>query len=96
MIQVGENVTLIDFKESAKILKYKSKQVEIKTECNDSIFLVLRITTTLYGSEKNVLRVNYNLRGVIVPRGKSKVLLIFHPLSSRIGAAILQGPHQSA
>jgi len=24
MIQVGENVTLIDFKESAKILKYKS------------------------------------------------------------------------
>ena len=29
MIQVGENVILIDFKESAKFLKYKLKQVEI-------------------------------------------------------------------
>ena len=29
IIQVRENVALIDFKESAKILKYKSKQVEI-------------------------------------------------------------------
>ena len=47
-----------------------------------------RTTTTLYGSEKDVLRVNYNLRRVIMPRGKSKVLFIFNPLSFRIRAAI--------
>ena len=62
MIQVGENVALIDFKESAKILKYKSQQVEIQTECKDSRFLVLADNDYpgwkfyVKGSEKNVLK----------------------------------------
>ncbi len=94
MIQVGENVTLIDFKESAKFLKYKSKQVEIKTECNDSSFLVLADNyypgwkVSVNGSEKNVLRVNYNLRGVILPKGEDKVRFSYEPLSFKIGASV--------
>jgi hypothetical protein len=53
---------LIASKESAKILKYTSKHVEVETECNNSGFLVLAHNEYLRwkvydkGSERNVLK----------------------------------------
>lgn len=94
LIQDEENDTLIDFKGSAKVLKYTANQVEIETSGNDSGFLVLADNyypgwkVYVNGIEKKVLRVNYNLRGVIVPRGENKVRFIYDPLSFKIGAAI--------
>jgi len=89
-----ENIPLGDFKGNAKILKYTANLVEIETEGNDSSFLVLADNyypgwkVYVNGIKKNILRVNYNLRGVIVPRGKNKVQFIFDPLSFKMGASI--------
>jgi hypothetical protein len=83
-----------NFKGNAKILKYSPNQVEIETNGNDSGFLVLADnlypgwTVYLNGSEKTILRVNYNLRGVVIPQGKNKVTFRFDPMSFKIGASI--------
>ena len=89
-----ESVPLNAFKGSAKILKYTANGVEIETECNDSSFLVLADNyypgwkVYVNGIEKNVLRVNYNFRGVILPKGENKVRFSYEPLSFKIGAAV--------
>jgi len=89
-----ENLSGDAFNGKAKILKYSPNYVEILTEGNDSSFLVLADNyypgwkVYVNGIEKNILRVNYNLRGVVIPRGKDKIQFIFDPLSFKIGAAI--------
>lgn len=94
LIQDEENDTLIDFKGSAKILKYTANQVEIETSGNDSGFLVLADSyypgwkVHVNERERNILRVNYNLRGVIVSKGKNTVRFTFNPLSFKIGVCI--------
>jgi uncharacterized membrane protein YfhO len=83
-----------NFKGNVKILKYSPKQVEIETNGNDSGFLVLADNfypgwdVYVNGREDTVLRVNYNFRGVALPRGKNRVTFTFDPLSFRIGAAL--------
>ena len=89
-----KNVPVESFKGEVKILKYLANCVEITTDGNDSSFLVLADNyypgwkVSVNGSEKNILRVNYNLRGVILPRGENRVQFSFEPLSFKIGAAI--------
>ena len=83
-----------NFKGKVKILKYFPNQVEIETNGNDSGFLVLADNfypgweVYVNGREETVLRVNYNLRGVALPRGKNKVTFRFDPMSFKIGASI--------
>jgi uncharacterized membrane protein YfhO len=77
-----------------KILKYYPNEVEIETIGNDRGFLVLSDNyypgwkAYVNGSRKNILRVYYNLRGVYLPQGNSRVTFSFEPLSFKIGAAI--------
>jgi hypothetical protein len=88
-----KNVPVESFKGEVKILKYLANCVEITTDGNDSSFLVLADNyypgwkVSVNGIEKNILRVNYNLRGVILPRGENRVQFSFEPLSFKIGAA---------
>ena len=90
----GESLSPDAFKGEVKNLKYFPNQVEIETTGNDSSFLVLADNyypgwkVYVNGLEKKVLRVNYNLRGVILPKGKNRVQFKFDSLSFKIGAAI--------
>ena len=83
-----------NYKGDAKILKYSLNNVEIETSGNDSSFLVLADNyypgwkVFLDGSRTDILKVNYNLRGVIIPSGKHTVQFSFDPLSLKLGAAI--------
>jgi hypothetical protein len=83
-----------NFKGYVKILKYSPNQVEIETSGNDSGFLVLADNfypgwdVYVNGREETVLRVNYNFRGVALPRGKNRVTFTFDPVSFRIGASL--------
>jgi uncharacterized membrane protein YfhO len=77
-----------------KILKYSPNRVEIETIENDKGFLVLADNyypgwrVYVNGKEKNIVRVYYNLRGVFLPQGNSRVVFSFEPLSLTIGASI--------
>ena len=81
-------------KGKAKILKYSLNNVEIETSGNDSSFLVLADNfypgwkVYVNGSEKTLVRVDYNLRGVVVPQGTSRFDFIFDPVSFKIGAVL--------
>jgi uncharacterized membrane protein YfhO len=83
-----------NYKGDAKILKYSLNNVEIETSGNGPRCLVLADNyypgwkAFVDGSRKDILKVNYNLRGVIIPPGKHTVQFSFDPLSFRIGAAI--------
>ena len=89
-----EDLPVNTFRGKVKILKYSNNCVEIETEGNDSCYLVLADNyypgwkVYVNGKKKNILRVNYNLRGVILSRGNNKVLFSFDPLSFKIGASI--------
>lgn len=89
-----ENLSVDSFRGKVKILKYSTNYVEIEAEGNDLGFLVLADNyypgwkVYVDDLEKNILRVNYNLRGVILPRGKNKVQFSFDPVSFKIGATI--------
>lgn len=93
-VRNGEDSPLEEYTTYEKILKYSSNCVEIATQGNDSSFLVLADNyypgwkVYVNGIEKNILRVNYNLRGVIVPRGQNKVKFSYDPLSFKIEASI--------
>jgi hypothetical protein len=88
------SLSLDSFKGEVKILKYSPNHVDIETVGNDSSFLVLADNfypgwkVYVNGSNKNILRVNYNLRGVVVPPGKNSVSFRFAPLSFKIGGLI--------
>jgi hypothetical protein len=77
-----------------KILKYSPNRVEIETIGNDRGFLVLADNyypgwkVRVNGTEKNILRVYYNLRAVFIPPGHSTVTFTFEPLSYKIGAVV--------
>ena len=83
-----------NFKGKVKILKYSPNQVEIETNGNDSGFLVLADNfypgweVYVNGREETVLRVNYNLRGVALSRGKNRVTFTFDPMSFTMGASL--------
>jgi hypothetical protein len=82
------------YKGETKILKYSPNSVEIETNVSDTGFLVL--ADNFYpgwkgyvnGSEKTIVRVNHNLRGVQIPRGKNRVTFRYSPLSFKIGALV--------
>ncbi len=82
------------YKGETKILKYSLNNVEIETSGNDSSFLVLADNfypgwkVYVNGSEKTILRVNHNLRGVVIPQGKNRVTFSYSPLSFKIGALV--------
>jgi len=77
-----------------KILKYYPNQVEIETIGNDRGFLVLADNfypgwkVRVNGRRENIVRVNYNLRGVYLHQGNNTVTFRFEPLSFTIGSAI--------
>lgn len=93
-IESEESLSVDAFRGKVKILKYSPNQVEIETVGNDSSYLVL--TDNYYpgwkvyvnGEERKILRVNYNLRGVIVPKGRNVVQFRFDPLSFKVGMVI--------
>lgn len=82
------------YKGETKILKYSLNKVEIETNTTDAGFLVLADNfypgwkVDVNGGEKTILRVNHNLRGVQIPRGKSRVTFRYSPLSFKIGALV--------
>jgi uncharacterized membrane protein YfhO len=82
------------YKGETKILKYSLNNVEIETSGNDSSFLVLADNfypgwkVYVNGSEKTILRVNHNLRGVVIPQGTNRVTFNYSPLSFKIGALV--------
>jgi uncharacterized membrane protein YfhO len=93
-IEGKESLSLDAFKGEVKNLKYFPNKVEIETTGNDSSFLVLADNyypgwkVYVNGSKKHILRVNYNLRGVVVPRGENRVKFKFDPLSFKIGTSL--------
>ena len=82
------------YKGETKILKYSLNNVEIETSGNDSSFLVLADNfypgwkVYVNDSEKTIVRVNHNLRGVVIPQGKNRVTFRYSPLSFKIGALV--------
>jgi uncharacterized membrane protein YfhO len=94
LIEGEEKLAGENFRGGAKILKYSSHCVEIETDGNYSSFLVLADNyypgwrVFVNGSEKHILRVNYTVRGVIIPRGANKIQFIFDPMSFKIGALV--------
>jgi len=93
-VNKGYGVLPNTFKGTAKILKYSPNLVEIETNGNASGFLVLADNfypgwrVYLNGSERPILQVQYNLRGVFVPRGRHRVSFRYDPMSFTIGASI--------
>lgn len=94
LIEGEEKIAGESFRGGAKILKYSPHCVEIETDGNYSSFLVLADNyypgwrVFVNGSEKHILRVNYTVRGVMIPRGANKIQFIFDPMSFRIGALV--------
>ncbi|MBI4091777.1 MAG: YfhO family protein, partial [Candidatus Levybacteria bacterium] len=86
---------------NASILSYTQNKITIETETKDTKILVLSdafypgwkasvnpSTGSGQAVEAKIYKVNHALRGVIVPRGKSKVVFSYQPLSFSIGILI--------
>ncbi len=90
----GERAQHGEHAAEVKILKYSPNRVEIETIGNDRGFLVLADNSypgwkvRVNGTEKNILRVYYNLRAVFLPPGHSTITFTFEPTSFKIGASI--------
>jgi hypothetical protein len=79
---------------AATIVSYQSQRVEIEANAGSTSLLML--TDTNYpgwrafvnGQPTPIVSANYLFRGVVVPKGKSKVEFVYQPGSFRLGAAI--------
>jgi hypothetical protein len=80
--------------QKAEILERRPGRMLIETASRKPSVLVLseiaypgwRVTIDGFGSE--LLRVNYNLRGVALPEGSHRVELTYSPLSLKVGAVV--------
>ena len=78
--------------EEASVVHYKPQRMEMRTRSSQERFLVLSEvyypgwTARIDDVETRVYRVNYALRGLVVPPGEHKVVFVYAPASFRIGA----------
>ncbi|MGH9855328.1 MAG: YfhO family protein, partial [Blastocatellia bacterium] len=76
----------------ASVVRYEPHRIEVKTRSSQERFLVLSEvyypgwTAQIDGVETRVYRVNYALRGLVVPPGEHKVEFVYAPTSFRLGA----------
>jgi hypothetical protein len=76
---------------NAHVTLYKPNQIRVNTETNGDAILVLSENhypgwrAYVDGNKVEVLRVNYNLRGVLVPAGKHEVKFVYFPKSVLLG-----------
>ena len=79
---------------SAEIVRHEPNRVEVKTESISPAILVLSENhypgwrATVDGKSVDVIRVNYNLRGVAVPAGSHLVKFVYRPKSVLVGLVI--------
>jgi hypothetical protein len=79
---------------AATIVSYQSQRMEIEANAGSTSLLML--TDTNYpgwrafvnGQPTPIVSANYLFRGVVVPKGKSKVEFVYQPDSFRLGVAI--------
>lgn len=77
-----------------EIVRYSENEVELNYSTKESALLV--VTDSYYpgwralidGERTEILRADFNLRAVVVPRGKHRVLFEFRPESFFIGLAV--------
>jgi len=80
--------------QKAEILERRPARMLVETASRKPSVLVLseiaypgwRVTIDGFGSE--LLRVNYNLRGVAVPEGSHRIELTYSPVSLKVGAVV--------
>ena len=78
----------------AEITTYSSGRVEVNSRTPDSRILVFSDVffpgwkVLIDGFEKEILKVDYVLKGVVVPEGNHRVVFIYDPQSFKIGAGI--------
>ncbi|HSE21920.1 MAG TPA: YfhO family protein [Pyrinomonadaceae bacterium] len=76
---------------NAQVTLYEPNQIKVNTETNGDAILVLSENhypgwrAYVDGNKVEVLRVNYNLRGVLVPAGKHDVKFVYFPKSVLLG-----------
>jgi len=76
----------------ASVVRYEPQHIEMRTRNSQERFLVMSEvyypgwTARIDGVEAQVYRVNYALRGLVVPSGEHKVEFVYAPASFRIGA----------
>nr|MDQ3009608.1 YfhO family protein [Acidobacteriota bacterium] len=83
-------------KEDARVslVKYESRRIELKTHNANDGFLVLSEVfypgwkALIDGTEAEIHRTDYALRGLAVPRGEHKVEFLYQPASFKWGAGI--------
>ena len=79
---------------SAEIVNYEPNRVDVRTKAGGPAVLVLAENhypgwrAYLDGRPVDVLRVNYNQRGVLLPAGAHEVLFVYRPKSVLIGAFV--------
>ncbi|MCL5091058.1 MAG: YfhO family protein [Patescibacteria group bacterium] len=83
------------FSGEVKFLKEDDNHLEIKTISEDPALLLLTDTydpgwlATIDGQKTKVLRADFNLRAVIVPKGEHLVNFVYFPNSYRMGLMLL-------
>jgi hypothetical protein len=76
---------------NAHVTLYEPNQIRVNTETNGDAILVLSENhypgwrAYVDGKKVEVIRVNYNLRGVLVPAGKHEVKFVYFPKSVLLG-----------
>lgn len=81
----------IDAAGRAEIVRYEPNRIELKTRSDARTVLVLSENhypgwrATVDGRAVEVLRVDYNLRGVLLPPGEHEVTFVYRPKSVLIG-----------
>ena len=79
---------------SATILQYDAGRVELSTQSNGAMLLVLSDTfypgwtATIDGKKSEIYRTNYAFRGVVIPKGKHSVVFSYMPLSFLLGLTV--------
>ena len=78
----------------AEVTKHEPNRLEIHTASSDAGVLVLSENyfpgwrVYVDGQPAELLRVNYNLRGVMLPSGEHAVSFVYRPLSVLIGVVV--------
>lgn len=91
---VDERLPIESGEGMANIVTYKPSRIEIDANASSPSLLVL--TDAYYPGwealvnnvKSKVIRVDYGLKGVVVPEGESKVVLTYNPLSLRGGFVV--------
>lgn len=79
---------------SASIVRYSAGRVDVSTQSNGAMLLVLSDTffpgwkATIDGKQSEIYRTNYTFRGVVIPKGKHSIVFSYMPLSFLLGFAV--------